>query len=167
MYRKKSFSNLVLLVLEKTVDSYVRLDDFMYHPGYYAHGSGWEYPLKKSDLSRVLKRLREKGWVEFVRDEELTVRLTDKGREKAVAAKMLMDEDEWDGTWRVVLFDIPEKRRVVRDVLRSRLKSWGFKPWQQSIWVTKKNCTKPLRDFIKQVGIEDWVKVLESDNVDF
>lgn len=167
MYRKKSLSNFVLLALEKAVDGYIRLEDFLYHPGYYAYSNGWEYPLKKSNLSKVLKHLREKGWVEFTDDSSLLIRFTDKGKEKAVLAKILLEEDKWDGRWRMVLFDIPEKRRVVRDVLRAKLKSWGFMPWQQSIWITKKNCTKPLREFIKNVGIKEWVKVLESDDVEF
>lgn len=153
--------------MEKTVDGAIRFNDFINNPGYYNFLSGWDYPLKKSDLSKALKRLREKGLVDFIGDEELMIRLTDQGKEKAVLAKLLMGEEKWDGKWRVVLFDIPEKRRGVRDVLRTKLKSWGFIPWQQSIWVTKKNCTKPLRDFINSVGIKDWVKVLESDNVDF
>ncbi len=166
MYRKKSFSNLILLILEKAVDGTIRLNDFINNPGYYAYYDGWNYPLKKSELSKVLKRLRENGLVNFVDDNKFVIRLTDKGKEKAVLAKLMLEDQKWDGKWRIVIFDIPEKRRIARDLLRSKLKSWGFIPWQQSVWVTKKNCTKPLRDFIKSVGIKDWVIVIESDNVD-
>ncbi|OGE65094.1 hypothetical protein A3I48_02435 [Candidatus Daviesbacteria bacterium RIFCSPLOWO2_02_FULL_36_7] len=166
MYRKKSLTNLVLLALEKSVDGYVRLEDFLYNPGFYSYGDGWNYPIKKSGLARTLKRLRENGLVELLDDQELILRLTDQGKEKAVLAKLLLKEDKWDGKYRIVIFDIPEKRRVTRDLLRSKLKSWGFVLWQKSVWVTKKNCTKPLRDFIKQIGIKDWVIVIESDNVD-
>lgn len=166
MYRKKSLTNFILLALEKTVDGTVRLNDFINNPGYYNFYSGWDYPLKKSDLAKTLKRLREKGWVDFVEDKELMVRLTDPGREKSVLANLLMEEGKWDGKYRIVIFDVPEKRRLARDLLRLKLKGWGFVPWQRSVWVTRKNCTKPLRDFIKQTGIKDWVIVIESDNVD-
>ena len=64
------------------------------------------------------------------------------------------------------MFDIPEKRRLARDLLRIRLKSWGFSQRQKSVWVSKKDCAKALRDYIKQVGIKDWVMVMESDNID-
>lgn len=166
MYRKKSLTNFVLLALEKSIDGYVRLENFLYNPGLYAYYGGWNYPLKKSELSRVLKRLRENGLVELVEDNEILLRLTDRGKEKAVLAHLLLEDKKWDGKWRIVIFDIPEKRRVARDLLRAKLKGWGFILWQRSVWVTKKNCTKPLRDFIKQVGIKDWVIVIESDNVD-
>lgn len=154
------------MALEKVVDGTVRLDDFINKPGYYAYSSGWDYPLKKSELARVLKRLREKGLVDFVGDEELIVRLTSKGKEKALIVQLTVNQKKWDGKYRIVIFDIPEKRRVVRDLLRSRLKFWGFTPWQQSVWVSKKSCTDELRQFIKSIGIKDWVIVIESDNVD-
>jgi len=65
-----------------------------------------------------------------------------------------------------VIFDIPEKKRAARDLLRHNLKSWGFTQWQQSVWVTKKNCTKSLRKYVSNMGIEDWVMIIESDNID-
>lgn len=165
MYRKKSLTNFLLLALEKSIDGCVRLEDFAYNSGIYAYYDGWGRPLKKSDLSQALKRLREGGWVEFVSDEKLVYRLTDKGKEKAVLVNLLADDKEWDGKWRLVIFDVPEKRRAARDVLRRKLKDWGFVHFQQSVWGTKKNCAKPLRDFIKSVGIEDWVMVVESSDI--
>ncbi len=161
---KKNLTNFILLALEKTVDGYVRLEDFAYNPGYYAYGDGWDFPLKKASLSQALKRLRENGLVDLVDNEKLILRLTDRGREKAVLAKIKFDSQKWDGKWRLVIFDIPEKKRSVRDLLRSKLKQWDFVYLQQSVWVSKKDCTEVLRNFIKSVGIEDWVMVIESDN---
>lgn len=165
MYKKKSLTNLILLTLEKAVDGYVRFEDFTNNPGYYAYGSGWSYPLNKSGLAKTLKRLRENGLVELIDDKELILRLTDKGREKAVMANLLVEQKTWDRKYRIVIFDIPEKRRAVRDLLRIKLKGWGFVPWQRSVWVSKKNCTKPFRDFIRNVGIKEWVMLIESNNV--
>ena len=163
--KSKKVTNLILLALEKATDGYIKLEDFLYNPGYYAYGSGWEYPLNKSSLSKALQRLREGGFVELINDRELNLKLTDKGREKAVLIQLRSQETKWDGKYRIVIFDIPEKRRAARDLFRYNLKSWGFSAWQQSVWVTKKNCTKVLRDYVKKLGIEDWVIVIESDNI--
>ena len=163
MYKRKSVGNYILLALEKVVDGAIDLNNFINHPGPF--GLGWDYPVKKSLLSLTVKRLRENGLVDFISDDKLAIRLTEEGREKAVLARIMLEEKKWDGKWRFVIFDIPEKRRLARDLLRIKLKAWGFKPWQQSVWVTKKNCTKLLREYIKKVGIEDWVMVIESDNV--
>lgn len=164
---KKNITNFILLALEKAVDGYVRYDDLIHHSYQYAWGGGWDRYLKKASLSQALKRLRENGLVDFIDDEKLIVRLTDYGKEKAVLAKIKFDDQKWDGKWRLVIFDIPEKRRAVRDLLRSKLKQWDFIHLQQSVWASKKDCTKVLRDFIKSVGIEAWVMVVESDNVGF
>ena len=163
--KKSRITNLILLALEKSVDGYIRLDDFLYNPGYYAYGGGWSYPLNKSSLAKALKRLREAGVVELIEDDELILRLTDKGREKAILAQLQTSVGKWDGKYRIIIFDVPEKRRAVRDLLRYNLKSWGFTQWQQSVWVTKKDCTKVFREYIRKIGIEDWVLVLESDNI--
>ena len=157
--KRKVFTDLVLLALEKSVDGYLLFENFAYHPLW------TERNLKKSELSRVLKRLREQGLVEFMSDDKLTFRLTDSGRDRALWAKMKMDNEKWDGKWRLVIWDVPEKRRIARDLLRYKLKQLGFKQWQQSVWASKVDCTDLLRDFIRKVGIEDWVMVIESDNV--
>lgn len=162
MYRKKSAGKFILLTLEKAVDGYVRFEDFAYHHYRYKYGIP---ELKKTALSQALKRLRENGLIEFVSDEEISFKLTDKGREKILIDQMMSDEKKWDGKWRLLIFDIPEKRRGVRDLLRRKLKDWGFVHFQQSVWGTKKNCTKALRHFIKSVGIEDWVMVVESNDI--
>lgn len=159
---RKSLTNFILFALEKSVDGYSRFEDFTYHSYRYR----WGIPeLKKSELATALKRLRENGLVELISDKELVFRLTEQGREKAVLASLQIEDEKWDGRYRVVIFDIPEKRRIARDLLRSNLKSWGFTPWQKSVWVTKKNCTKLLREYIKKIGMQDWVMVLESDNI--
>ncbi|MCL4366442.1 hypothetical protein M1437_04405 [Patescibacteria group bacterium] len=162
---KRRITDFVLLSLEKSIDGYLRFEDFTSNPGFYAYHDGWEYPLKKPALSQALRRLREGGLIELISDEKLAYKLTDKGKERAILASLNFSEKQWDGKWRLVIFDVPEKRRQARDLLRSKLKQWGFINFQQSVWGTKKNCTKALRDFIKNVGIEDWVMVVESDNI--
>ncbi len=118
----------------------------------------------RSELGQTLKRLREQGLIEFVDDHKLSVRLTDPGRSKALLAKVL-EPAEWDGKWRIVIFDIPERRRAARDLLRLKLKQLQFIKWQKSVWATRVDCIDLLRKFIKDVGIGDWVRIIESDNV--
>lgn len=162
MRTKKSLTNFILLALEKAVDGYCRFEDFTYH--HYRYKYGYR-ELKKAALAQALKRLRERGLIDFVSDGGLAYKLTDQGRQKVIWESVKIEDGKWDGRWRLVIFDIPEKRRQARNLLRDNLKKWGFMPWQQSVWVTKKNCTQALRNFIKSVGIEDWVMVVESDNV--
>ncbi|MDO8618742.1 MAG: CRISPR-associated endonuclease Cas2 [Candidatus Daviesbacteria bacterium] len=160
--KRKTLTNLILLVLEKSVEGYAGFEEFTYHNYRYIYG----YPnFKKSDLAKALKRLRERGLVELVSNEELIFKLTDQGKDKALWQKMKESNDKWDGRWRLVIWDVPEKRRPARDLLRQKLKQLGFTQWQKSVWASKINCTALLRKFIKDVGIEDWVIVIESDDI--
>lgn len=164
--RKETIGKFILFALEKTIDGYVRFDDLIHHSGRYAYGSGWDYPLKKSALAQALKRLREKGLVEKVDNRDvgkIIYKLTEVGKEYILLSQN-EDQIEWDGKWRIVVFDIPESKRVVRDILRNRLKLWGFTLWQKSVWASKKNLTNKLRSLIKDLGIEDWVLIIESEN---
>lgn len=163
MRTRKSLTNFILFALEKSIDGYARFEDFTTH--YYRYHYGIP-DLKKPFLAQALKRLRERGLIELVSDEKLGYRLTDKGKQAAVWTAVNLKEEKWDGKWRLVIFDIPEERRQARNLLRASLKNWGFTSWQKSVWATKKNCIEVLRKFIKDVGIEDWVIVLETDNVD-
>ncbi len=160
---KGKLSQTILLALEKTVDGYIRLEDFLYNTHIYA--KGYERILKKSEFSQALKRLRERGLVEkgFVDEGKIIFKLTALGRD-ALGVKAVSEFD-WDGIWRVVIFDIPENKRRIRDQFRRKLKHWGFKNWQQSVWVTKNDVTNKLRSLIEELGIEQWVAVLESNNV--
>lgn len=158
--RKGSISEFVLLVLEKTVDGYVRFEDFAYHHYRYRHGVP---ELDKSALAMALKRLREGGLIEKgVNEEKVVFRLTALGR--GALNQGIFDESKWDGRWRLVIFDIPEKNKTVRNLLRRKLKGWGFRQWQKSVWLSKQNVTEALRKLIRDLGIEHWVAVFESED---
>lgn len=159
--QKNSLSYFILLALEKTIDGFVRVDDFINNPKNYAFGS--EREPDKSELSQAIKRLRERSLI--IRDvdntNQIILKLTDLGQK----ALNIEPEEEWDGKWRVVIFDIPEQKRVIRNLFRRRLKEWGFKRWQQSVWVTKRNVTKKLKLLIYDLKIEDWIAVIESEDI--
>ncbi len=165
MYRKTSISDLVLVALEKTVDGYVRLEDFLYNTHIYA--KGYDRPLKKASFAQALRRLREKGLIELIDEKEILVKLTDEGRAKALWEKVSQLSVIWDGKWRIVAFDIPETHYLTRDLFRRRLKDFQFKQLQKSVWISKLNCTDLFRKYISELGISKWVSVLEADNVDF
>jgi len=50
----------------------------------------------------------------------------------------------WDGKWRIVIFDIWERRRSTRNRLRYLLQKIGFKKVQHSVWVYPYDCEEML-----------------------
>ncbi|OHA91642.1 MAG: hypothetical protein A2758_00865 [Candidatus Zambryskibacteria bacterium RIFCSPHIGHO2_01_FULL_49_18] len=47
---------------------------------------------------------------------------------------------KWDGKWRVFIFDIPDKKRQIRDQIRTLFKSAEFYPLQESVWAYPYDC---------------------------
>lgn len=162
MGKRSDVTNLLLTTLGIAIDSGIFLYDFANNPHHHAYGTP---NLNRYQLYHIVSRLKQKGWVETYKNEgKIIVKLTSKGKNQLDIEKALKKED-WDGNFRIVVFDIPEKHRKVRDVLRRRLKEWGFIAWQKSIWASKKDLADALREFIKELGVEDWVLILVSNDV--
>ena len=47
---------------------------------------------------------------------------------------------KWDGKWRMLIFDIPEKRKLLRNKIRFTLISIGFAKLQKSVWIFPYPC---------------------------
>ncbi|MDO8493097.1 MAG: hypothetical protein Q7S19_00930 [bacterium] len=97
-------------------------------------------------LKSTIGKLQKRGLIVFEqRGESKYIRLTEKG-EKALAEYQIRNFNidkskiEWDGKWRVVIFDIKEYRRSERDLLRASLVNIGFVKVQNSVWVFPYDC---------------------------
>jgi len=105
--------------------------------------------LLKRDPSRRLResalRLKRKGLVEFKNESgKKKLRLTLRG-ERVVGSiwnetYQLQKPRKWDGKWRLVIFDIPEKKRPTRDKIRHLVSRLGFLRLQDSVWVYPYDC---------------------------
>lgn len=67
---------------------------------------------------------------------------------------------EKDGVWKLIIFDIPEKHKYVRTVLRAKLKSLGFKKWQNSIWVSPFALDPDIEAELNELGKKFFVRLL-------
>jgi len=97
----------------------------------------------------------------------IKITLTKKGKLKALNLQLnniKNKKEKWDGKWRMIAFDVPEKYKRGRDALRQRLKGIGFRELQKSVFVTPKNCKKEMMAFIDFFRLQKYVRfgVLES-----
>lgn len=91
-------------------------------------------------------------------EKVIIIKLTKTGQRELDLIK-IFEEKPWDNKWRIVIFDVPEEQRNLRNALRYRLKEWQFQQLQKSVWVSKKDIIKELKVFLREMGIENWVKV--------
>lgn len=94
----------------------------------------------------TLGRLASQGLIEFEkRDGKSYARITPAGRKALVFEQQKASirdgqKRRWDKRWRVIIFDIPERRRKVRDRLRITMRELGFARLQDSVWVYPYDC---------------------------
>lgn len=73
---------------------------------------------------------------------------------------------KWDKKWRVIIFDIPEKKRRIRDQVRSLFKSAGFYLLQDSVWVYPYDCEDVLTLLKSNLGVGKNILYLIVDELE-
>jgi CRISPR-associated endonuclease Cas2 len=98
--------------------------------------------------------------------------LTEKGREVATKLDILgsvinfKKPKKWDGKWRIVIFDIPEKDRKFRSILREHLFNLEFRKLQQSVFVSPHPFEKQIIDLTQIYSATSYVRVITATKID-
>lgn len=78
-----------------------------------------------------------------------------------------LEPSRWDGKWRIVLFDIPEGKRPIRDYIRSVLKRYGFKEFQRSMWVWPYRLPVFLIKLFADPQMRAYTRVITTYDIDY
>ncbi|RJQ32267.1 hypothetical protein C4572_01440 [Candidatus Parcubacteria bacterium] len=125
--------------------------------------------IKKERLLRIVKEFYTKRLVTYKEREDGTIEivLTKEGEEKALLYKLndmhVNIPEKWDGKWRMVTFDIPEKKKLAREALRIKLKKLGFREFQKSLFIFPYPCEDEINFIIEVFKIRRYVKFLTVD----
>lgn len=95
--------------------------------------------------------------------------LTEKGKTRALTQRfqqLAIQKGKWDGKWRMVTFDIPERVRLGRDALRNKLQKLGFRELQKSVFVFPYPCKDEIDFLVELFGIKKFVRFCEVDFID-
>lgn len=155
---------------EVTVEAF--LSPSMYsdfpHNDLFATGSSTAHKkkpkFKEVTIRQSIRRLQKQG---FVEKKDLKYVLTAKGRELAgyILNRRKVQGRKWDGKYRVVIFDIPENKRRIRDWLREELYLLDYKKLQESVFIGKYALPDDLVEGIKRYKIGNHVNYLLVDKV--
>ncbi len=123
-----------------------------------------ERRIEEKEMKRTILRLQK---YKLVRKNENSFILTKKGKDladKILGYKQRLKE-EWDGKYRLVIFDIPEIYRHHRNWLRQELYFLGYEKLQNSVFVSKLSLTKDVIKEIKKRDIENYVNYLLVEHI--
>lgn len=131
-------------------------------------------------LKKLDKRAREREMrriVSYMKAQELIkgnydhgITITDAGRKRASLSEFknlsIAKPKKWDRKWRLVMFDIPEKRKQGRDMLTRKLKDLGFRQLQRSVWIHPFPCRQEIEAVTYNYRIDRFTTYLETDHID-
>ena len=95
-------------------------------------------------VKRSVNRLVERGLLKFEKTEKgVFAKLTPEGERQLhrfYDGEQLQKPSKWDGKWRIVIYDIKEERKKLREKLKRTIESFGFLKLQDSVWVYPYDC---------------------------
>jgi hypothetical protein len=115
-------------------------------------------------IRQSIWRLKKAG---FVEKKGNFFFLTEKGKKLAgyiLSRKKIFDK-KWDGKFRIVIFDIPEKSRKDRNWLRQELYFLKYRKLQESVFIGKHPLPQDLIKDIKQKKMGNFVNYILADKI--
>lgn len=166
--KRSSIPSIILSIL-KEVGSITTQSFF--NPKYAKkYGYNYLYPNNNTynlATSRLVKR-------ELIKKDKDIYYLTSKGEKEAFfcylkSNKIITNktEQKWDGKWRIIFFDIPEKKRRYRDELRSMLRVVGFKEFQKSIWIYPYKVPEFLKEILWEESIKHYTRLITTNSIEY
>lgn len=142
-------------------------------------GTGFKVPREKIYLnvaksgnsdrmwfSKKIYYLKRMGFIQYGPSQELV--LTKNGVRRLEFNKLeciQLVKKTTDGRWRVIIFDIPEKRRSARDLLRSKLNEFECYQLQKSVYVTPYKCEKEIEEISSILNLGKHVHVILASSI--
>lgn len=123
-------------------------------------------------INQITNQLIDRKFIEIVynNDNTITVIITKNGMVRAL--KYQLDSMEihkprrWDKKWRVIIFDIPEKYKKIREIFRNRLQQLNLYQLQESVYVYPYPCFDEIEFLRELYGIPSKVLYLLVDKIE-
>lgn len=128
--------------------------------------------ISKQSLERSIRRLYESKLIEMKQKDDgaWELILTEDGRKRALLYNFetlkIRKPLRWDRCWRVVVFDIPETKKEIRDVFRHWLQRLEFYKLQDSVFVHPYDCRDEFEFLVEFYGARKYVRFVLAKEID-
>lgn len=130
----------------------------------FAEYEDWQRRQYLKEQREWLYELKRRKWIETKTiGDRIVARLTEQGWQRALRDKISNEKKKCESGVCIVIFDIPEKQRFTRNLLRRFLKEWGFKRLQHSVWMTDKDVIEPVMLLLQRRKLDQWIRVVQGE----
>lgn len=144
------------------------LSEVRYHD-FYKLKRGYEKEKSRKYFSQLIYYLKKRGYIKIRKlEQKKGIMLTKKGLERVLEAKFKMSEKKKrkDSKWQMVIFDIPEKKRKLRELFRECLRILGYKMLQQSVWVSPFDVYKETEEIVRKYSLDPYVRLFLIEEIE-
>ena len=126
---------------------------------------------ERRKIMRALEKMKKRKLVRIYDKDGLdVVEITESGKKKVLSYNLenikINRPKKWDGYWRVIIFDIPEKNKKARRALSFKLNDMEFFPLQKSVFVCPFECDKEI-DFVAEFfGVRKYIKRILAKEIE-
>ena len=126
---------------------------------------------KSPNFNREIKRLEKRGFIALTKTEDgWVIKILKRGRAKykqiEISNLKLPEAGSWDGKWRLYTFDIPEKYRSARNLMRKKMKELGLFNIQRSVLAYPYDCRKELQMIADYYRLGKYATFIETHSID-
>ena len=135
---------------------------------------------KGLNANNAKERYRVKQALQKMQSQGILIRQIKNGKEVLVVSEKgkqqvwsVLPEDlqiarprKWDGKWRMVTFDIPEKKSRVRREVSSKIRAVGMEAIQDSVFVSPFPCKAEIDRIAEHFDVKEFFIYLEADLIE-
>ncbi len=143
MKKNQITTKILKSIARNSLIDVAHITDFILGPKYDIYRKRFQ----KSYIKRRFNQMLDQKLIVWEKESGKNhVRLTKAGETKLQEYELgelkIERPKRWDGKWRLVIFDIHERRRRARDLLRLQLQELGLIRLQNSVWIYPYDCSE-------------------------
>lgn len=127
---------------------------------------------QRSLFLRDLGRLQRRELIDYkeMPNGEIKIILKGNGKRKILQYDIddmrLIRPRRWDGKWRLIMFDIPDKKRKASNAISLKLRDLGFYKLQKSVYIYPFPCEKEVEFIATVFEVKDCILIMKISSFD-
>lgn len=127
--------------------------------------------IKRQRIYEAIRRLNKKRLIKLEqKGNELYLKITENGKNLIKNFDYdnikLTNYKKWDKKWKMVIFDVPEKKKKERRALSLKLKDLGFYPLQESVYIYPYDCQNEIDFICSFLSIDRYINYCVLETLD-
>lgn len=123
--------------------------------------------INNEQIGNTVRYLKRKKFIAFEKHNSkwklIITKLGKKHLKKRKIDNIQIKKTKWDGKWRLVTFDIPEKHKTIRHIFRRKLVELGFFHFQRSVFIIPYPCEQEINKILNYYQVHPYVHILTSE----